>query len=153
MAKDKPTEPVARTSKPKTPKQIEKRELNKWRAENRLRDLQQRQDLANELRAKGYFGSDDAIIRKAAEDQQNRQAEERIKQAEEYVANVLAIPEAGNLIRRWLNERITMAPLHVEALIKQFFSRPRNRTTKEYCDEFLSTEEGRKIIAGRRQAA
>jgi adenosylmethionine-8-amino-7-oxononanoate aminotransferase len=109
--------PVAvRSAKPKTAAQIAKRDRNIKEAADRLQRLQAKQKLVKQLRGMGLTGTDDEIV-----DQYITQ--QRIAEAASYVKAVLATPNAGQIIQRWLKGRITMAPTYVKELITKFLNR------------------------------
>lgn len=107
---------TVRTPKPKTAAQIAKRDRNVAEAAKRLARLQAKQRLVKELRAKGMKGTDDEII-------QRFNTEQRQKEAAAYVACVLATPQAGPIINRWLKNRVNQSPIYVKELIIRFLNR------------------------------
>lgn len=105
MAKNATATAPVRSAKPKTAAQIAKRDRNVKEAAERLAKLQAKQKLLKQLRGMGLTGSDDEIV-----DQYITQ--QRIASAKSYISSVLATPNAGQIIKRWLKDRINMSPIH-----------------------------------------
>lgn len=116
MAKNATATAPVRSAKPKTAAQIAKRDRNVKEAAERLAKLQAKQKLLKQLRGMGLTGSDDEIV-----DQYITQ--QRIASAKSYISSVLATPNAGQIIKRWLKDRINMSPIHVKELITKFLNR------------------------------
>lgn len=138
---------VVRSAKPKTPAQIAQRDRNIKEAADRLIRQQAKAKLVKQLRGMGFTGTDDQIV-----DQYNNQ--QRIAEADCYVKSVLAVPVAGQIIKRWLKDRILMAPTHVKELITKFLNRSgsvegqkNNSELKTAVELYLNSEQGRAIIA------
>jgi tRNA A37 methylthiotransferase MiaB len=116
MAKNATATVAVRAPRPKTPAQLAKKERNERLAAERYERLQARQRLVNRLKKLGYTGTEDQIIESF-----NRAEKER--EADEYVKGVLAVPVAGDVVRRWLKARITMSSVHLAELIRKFLDR------------------------------
>lgn len=148
--------PATRTARPKTPAQIAQRDLNIKNAQERLARHQAKQALAKQLRALGYTGTDDEIItRFNYKKREEEEAEDRKKREEEaasYVNSVLAVPNVGPKIGRWLKNRIHQSPIYVKQLITNFLNRDGdgqkdNSSLKAEVDLYMNTEQGQKILA------
>lgn len=131
MAKEKVT--TERSKKTKTPAQLAKKAENERKAAERLAKLQEQQQKCKELRAKGYIGSDSAIMQKLEEEQkaaeQARIDEEhrqfREKQAayeKKYVEEAIDGP-SGEVFKKWLK-----GPATYKAVVKFFNSHDLPRT-------------------------
>lgn len=109
--------PVAKAKKPKSAKQIAKREANVVAAANRLARLQSQQRLVNAARARGVVGTDAAIMRLI--DAEERTREEQI--ARQYVETVLAGPH-GDRVRMFMGRGIAGGPCKVAQIVRNFLS-------------------------------
>lgn len=146
MAKNATAAPNIRSAKPKTAEQIRKAQENDRIAKDRLKLIQTRQKLANELRKKGFVGRTDLDV---IQNFNKQQAEEM---AREWVNQVLAVPHAGESIRRWLKDRINQSATNVKMLIVKFLQRDGSNGTKDNSNlaatvyGYLQTEQGQRII-------
>jgi len=132
-------------AKPKSAAQIARRERNIELANQRLARLQAKQKLVKELKALGYKGSDDNIIAQFS-------MEQREAEASQYVSNVLAHPKHGQIIRRWLAQRINQAPIYVKELIDKFLERDRNAEIAADMSEYLDSPLLKRINDHRKSA-
>lgn len=155
--------PATRTARPKTPAQIAQRDLNIKNAQERLVRHQAKQALAKQLRELGYTGTDDEIITrfnyKKREEEESENRKNREDEAAAYVNNVLAVPNVGPKIGRWLKNRINQSPIYVKELITNFLNRDGsidgqkdNSKLKAEVDLYMNTEQGQKILAHKRAA-
>jgi hypothetical protein len=100
-----------------TTKNSAKKLTNIARSVERLKLLQARQRLAKSLRELGFAGrTDNEVI-----DRFN--AVEKADSAQSYVDKVLVVPVTGNVIKRWLKNRILQNPIFVKGLIEKFLAR------------------------------
>lgn len=116
MAKGDTKPPHVRTPRPKTPAQLAKRDRNISDYHMRCHKLRQEQQLAKELRLKGYKGNDKAVIAAYEHDK-------AVRAAAQYCTNVLNCPVHGQVVQRWLASRTQLPPLEVESLIREFLDR------------------------------
>jgi len=123
MAKSSGPVVVSRAPKSKSAAQIAIRDRNVAMAAERLLRLQARQRLVSKLRLAGYTGTDDQIV-----DSFNRQQE--LRDAISYCSMVFNLPQTGQIIQRWLKNRVQMAPVPLRRLIEQFLNRDQNATMK-----------------------
>jgi len=114
---------VSRAPKSKSAVQIAKRDQNVALAAERLKRLQARQRLLVDLRRAGHTGTDDQIIGSF-----NRQQE--LRDAVSYCSMVFNLPQTGQIIQRWLKNRVQMAPVPLRRLIEQFLNRDQNAEMK-----------------------
>lgn len=146
MAKNATAAPHIRSAKPKTAEQIRKAQENDRIAKERLEFIQNRQKMANELRKKGFVGRTDMEV---IHNFNKHQTEEM---AREWVNQVLAVPSAGESIRRWLKDRINQSAFNVKMLIVKFLERDGSNGTKDNSNlaatvyGYLQTEQGQRIL-------
>jgi hypothetical protein len=118
MAKNaKNDAPVAKAKKPKSQKQIAKREQNIREAEARLARLKAQQNLVNAKRSNGVIGSDATIMRLV--DAEERTREEQI--ARQYVESVLA-GSHGERVRKFIGRGLSGGPCKVAQIVKNYLA-------------------------------
>jgi hypothetical protein len=147
MAKNVAAVKHVKVPKAKTAAQQAKAAANIAEAARRLERLQEKQSLARELRSRGYKGrSDNEVI-----DQFNK--EQEVNSAASYVEKVLAVPVAGQIILRWLKDRVNQNPIHVRSLIVNFLNRDGsieghrdNAKLRNMVDDYLYSEQGQAIL-------
>jgi tRNA A37 methylthiotransferase MiaB len=132
MAKNETKTFSKREARPKTQAQLAQAAKNRQLAEERLKKLQERQQLVKELRAAGAKGRTDAEVLANWEEMQK--AQPSVEQlAADYVNLVIKYSGiAGRTVESWLGKRLySGGPLAVQNLIREYVDRPENKWIKD----------------------
>lgn len=128
MAKNADAAPTVRVKRPKTAKQLEQKAKNiaAYNARN-LAKAKERETVQYARKVLKLEGTDKELVEMVRE-LEAKAAQIKIEnEAISYIENIVAIPRVGDVVKRWLGDRLsTMPKVELRLLISNFMNREKN---------------------------